>query len=69
MAIQKAITLPCGVTLRVPTAKSALSENLALDGKDDRNCFREWTTRTRRHGAAFWAQLNHPGRLISDKAD
>lgn len=33
MAIEKEITLPCGATLRNRLAKSAMSENLALDGK------------------------------------
>jgi 2,4-dienoyl-CoA reductase-like NADH-dependent reductase (Old Yellow Enzyme family) len=105
MAIEKEITLPCGAKLKNRLAKSAMSENLALDGKphekiwrlyetwgaggpgliitgnimvdrnelgepnniildsdEDIDHFREWATRTKRHGAALWAQLNHPGR-------
>lgn len=105
MAIEKSITLPCGATLKNRLAKSAMSENLALDGKPheriwhlyetwgegdlgliitgnimvdgdelgepnniildndaDLDHFREWATRTKRHGAALWAQINHPGR-------
>lgn len=105
MAIEKSITLPCGATLRNRLAKSAMSENLARDGKPhekiwhlyetwgagglgliitgnimvDRNelgepnnvildsdrdldHFREWTSRSKRQGAAIWAQINHPGR-------
>lgn len=105
MAIEQEITLPCGAKLRNRLAKSAMSENLALDGKphekiwhlyetwgagglgliitgnimvdrdelgepnniildndEELDHFREWATRTRRHGAALWAQINHPGR-------